>query len=251
MDPYLEDPAEWPGVHHRLISDIQTALNRAIRPRYIAVVEGRVYLSDEPDQDRPLRVPDVQIRRADDGPPPVQSPVIVEPVIVRTVRRAKLREARVEILEAGSRSVVTVIEVLSPTNKRPGSTGRGSFLRKRREVLRSAANWVEIDLLRAGEPTFPRQGVPPCEYAVHVSPVGLRPNGKVWPIRLIDRLPTVSIPLRDPDPDAPLDLQAVLDAAYDAAGFDALVDYRADPVPPLPPDLADWSSRLLDGRGLR
>ncbi|MCX7423579.1 MAG: DUF4058 family protein [Planctomycetia bacterium] len=37
----------------------------------------------------------------------------------------------------------------------------------------------------------------------------------VWPIRLRDGLPSIPVPLRAPDPDARLDLQAVLHTIYD------------------------------------
>ncbi|MFI5074916.1 MAG: DUF4058 family protein [Actinomycetales bacterium] len=48
-----------------------------------------------------------------------------------------------------------------------------------------------------------------------------------------------------------LDLQAVLNAAYDRAGYDLEIDYRADPVPPLGPEWNAWANRLLQERGLR
>ena len=47
--------------------------------------------------------------------------------------------------------LVTAIEILSPVNKRPGHEAHKSCLRKRRELLRSEANLMEIDLLRGGE----------------------------------------------------------------------------------------------------
>jgi hypothetical protein len=52
MDPYLENPQLWPDVHHGLISDIQAELNRGLRPRYVARVELRVYISDDDDPGR-------------------------------------------------------------------------------------------------------------------------------------------------------------------------------------------------------
>ena len=50
-----------------------------------------------------------------------------------------------------TQAVVTAIEILSPTNKLD-SRGRSQYMAKRRKVLASATNLVEIDLLRAGEP---------------------------------------------------------------------------------------------------
>ncbi|HKI18636.1 MAG TPA: DUF4058 family protein [Isosphaeraceae bacterium] len=32
MDPYLENPDHWPGIHHNLISGIQGQLSAQLRP---------------------------------------------------------------------------------------------------------------------------------------------------------------------------------------------------------------------------
>src|SRR5258708_1359288 len=61
MDPYLEDPELWGDVHHGLIGQTQAALNRRIRPKYVARVELRVYLEDEDDPARRQRIPDIRI----------------------------------------------------------------------------------------------------------------------------------------------------------------------------------------------
>ena len=42
MDPYLENPALWPDVHHELISSIRALLNEVIRPRYVAATASRM-----------------------------------------------------------------------------------------------------------------------------------------------------------------------------------------------------------------
>ncbi|MEI2580351.1 DUF4058 family protein [Scytonema sp. PRP1] len=54
----------------------------------------------------------------------------------------------------------------------------------------------------------------------------------VWPVTLQDTLPTIPVPLRNPDPDAVLDLQAALQAIYDEAGYDLSIDYTQTPPPP-------------------
>src|SRR4051812_7175962 len=64
MDPYLESPVIWPDVHHGLISGIQAALNPSVRPRYVARVELRVYISDDDDPGRAALVPDVHVDRS-------------------------------------------------------------------------------------------------------------------------------------------------------------------------------------------
>jgi len=39
MDPYLEEPSGWPGVHHRLISVLSDALTEQVAPRYTVNIE--------------------------------------------------------------------------------------------------------------------------------------------------------------------------------------------------------------------
>jgi hypothetical protein len=115
----------------------------------------------------------------------------------------------------------------------------------------SQSHWVEIDLLRGGVPLSVHEALPPCEYLVHVSHRATRPHGLPWPIRLSQRLPKVTIPLRAEDPETGLDLQAVLDAVYDRAGYDIDLDYRGEPVPPLGGEQAAWAHALLGAKGLR
>jgi hypothetical protein len=43
MNPYLEDPAYWSSIHHRLINQIARSLNPQLRPNYIVAVEVRMY----------------------------------------------------------------------------------------------------------------------------------------------------------------------------------------------------------------
>ena len=98
MDPYLEHPGRWPDVHHRLISIASDLLTAQLRPKYCVRVEERVYL------------------------------------IATTLFEEEIHEARLEVIDRELRSAVTVIEVLSPTNKYPGSRGQKSYQEKRFEV---------------------------------------------------------------------------------------------------------------------
>ena len=50
--------------------------------------------------------------------------------------------------------VVTVIEIVSPSNKQPGPDRR-SYETKQQEVLSSDANLIELDLLRTGRRLLP------------------------------------------------------------------------------------------------
>ncbi|MEX0585426.1 MAG: DUF4058 family protein, partial [Pirellulales bacterium] len=176
----------------------------------------------------------------------------VEPLEFTTVLEEEIHEARLEIVDSQGSSVVTVIDVLSPTNKTPGADGRESYLKKRREVLHSPTHMVEIDLLRRGRRTIAAELLPSCEYVVHVSESDRRPVGKVWPIRLPQPLPRITIPLSGSDQSVPLDLQLSLSRAYENAGYDLTIDYAIDPpAPPLIEADAAWLNALLHAAGRR
>lgn len=205
MDPYLESPTLWPDVHHGLISESQAALNPNLRPRYVARVELRVYVSDG----------------------------------------GEVEEAFLKIIHVESEALVTIIELLSPTNKIRGSRGRASFMAKRHDILNSDVHWVEIDLLRDGVPSVTDPPLQPSDYRVLLSRADQRTRTRFWPIGVRHTLPVIPIPLRGKDPDVPLDLGAVFQRAYDRAAYDVSVDYNKDPQPPLEGADAQWARDLL------
>jgi hypothetical protein len=178
--------------------------------------------------------------------------VIPEPVVATTWLEEEVHEAYLTIQDRESHRVITVIELLSPANKRPNSSGRKSYEKKRREIYYSPTHLVEIDLLRGNRmvPFLPGK-VGPHENLVHVSREKTRPRGGLWGIRLPQRLPVIPIPLKKGDPDGRLDLQAALDSAYDRAQYDLRIDYRKPPRPPLDEKLDAWADELLRSKGLR
>jgi hypothetical protein len=152
------------------------------------------------------------------------------------------RVAFLEIRDRKGRELVTVIELLSPSNKRAGDD-RLQYLAKRREILRSSAHLVEIDLLRGWSP-MPADDRPEGDYSVLVSRFERRPAAEFWPIRLRDRLPVIPIPLRPGDQDGRVDLQGVLNQAYDGPGYADFI-YDGSPEPPLNPADAEWAGTFL------
>ena len=257
MDPFLESPRLWPDVHHSLISGIRQALNPQLRPRYVARIEERVYISDETDTGRKVIAPDLHIvapagARADHSRASAGAGDVAQAIGVVELIEEEIHEPRVEIVDVESRAVVTVIEVLSPSNKLRGSEGRREYLRKRRSVIASSTHLVEIDLLRGGSPVFVGQELPPHDYGVYVSRAREDSrSGLYWPILLRQRLPVAGIPLRAGDPDAQLDLQAVLNRQYDEAAYEVDVDYSVAPEIPLSAEAAEWAAGLLKSRGLK
>jgi hypothetical protein len=135
-----------------------------------------------------------------------------------------------------------VIELLSPSNKRAGDD-REQYLAKRRELLRSSAHLVEIDLLRGWTP-MPQESRPECDYSVIVSRAEKRRAADFWPIRVRDRLPVIPIPLRAPDAAVAVDLQEVLHRAYDGPGYEHFI-YNGKPEPNLSASDTAWAEQLV------
>jgi len=88
----------------------------------------------------------------------------------------------------------------------------------------------------------------PSPYYVLLSRAERRPIVQVWPIQLQDRLPTVPVPVLEPDPDVPLDLEAAVISVYERGGFARKIDYRQPPPPALPAEEAAWVEAVLRER---
>ena len=137
-------------------------------------------------------------------------------------------------------TLVTAIEILSPVNKRPGRDGADAYDRKRRELLRSEAHLVEIDLLRAGQRPALVTPQPAASYTMLLSRVERRPEVEIWPLSLRVRIPVVPVPLQKPDPDVALDVQTALEQVYRNARYDLRIDYGLPPTPDLSSEDAAW-----------
>ncbi len=249
MDPYLERPALWAGMHNRFIIYLANALRPRLAPRYIAAVQARVYIEYPPRQVGP----DLTVRRL---PRPSQAAVSAVAEIDEAERievpGVEADEAFLEILDLESRQrVVTVIELLSPSNKTPGP-GRDLYLQKQREVLASDVHLVEIDLLRTGRhtvavPEAVVQSGPPYDYLVCVNRARVpRWSYDLYRRRLRDRLPRIGVPLAGNDPDAPVDLQAVLGQTYDDGDYRDRIDYCQPCQPPLSAEDQQWAGETIE-----
>jgi hypothetical protein len=154
----------------------------------------------------------------------------------------EFRENYLEIRQVATGQVVTVVEVLSPKNKRAGE-GREKYNAKRRKVLDSASHLIEIDLLRAGEPQ-PMEGRGTSDYRVLVSRASERPEAELYPFNLRDLLPRFYLPLQPEDAEPVICLEEILNQAYDAAGLNLTIDYSMQPVPALSEADFQWMQNL-------
>jgi hypothetical protein len=247
MNPYLEQDDVWHDFHERCLPYVAEVIGAQLPAHYIVKIDEHLYIHEPPaDQRGFLGRGDVFVASRRSSAPggmttataPADAPAQVVLPFVNVEGLAYL-----EIRDRRDRRLVTVIELLSPTNKYSGPD-REQYLGKRGRLLASSTHLVEIDLLRGG-PRMPFAGpVPECAYYVLVSRVDKRPQADFWPIQLREPLPPIPIPLREPDPDASLDLQAVLHHIYDAARYGNYI-FEADPQPALSPDDAAWARQFI------
>ena len=252
MNPFLEAPALWPGVHGRLIIETGKRINQSVPSRYFAEIEERIYLCEADDPASQCVIPDVLVRESLSLPVEYDRPTgpltMTPPVRVR-VSDMEITERQVVIRTIDDQQVVAVIEVLSPANKTSGSQGRNSYLAKRRELLESEIHFIEIDLLRAGLRTQRNPGIPASDYRMTVSRSANRQEVECWPTSLDSPLPVIPVPLIRGDADVLLDLQAVIHQIYDDNNYDRRVNYSG-PVPPpeLRPESLRWLRECLNAR---
>ena len=231
MNPYLEQDDAWHDFHQAFLPELRRQIAGQLAPHYIVKIDEHVYIHEPPDDGRAfLGRPDVFVatrRPTAEGRTATAPRAGGAPARISLPKSDVERLSYLEIRDRRDKRVVTVIELLSPTNKY-SSADREQYLGKRGEILASWTHLVEIDLLRGG-PRMPfATTLPDCAYYAMVSRMDERPEADLWPIGLRDRLPILPIPLRDPDPDVLVDLQAVLHRVYDAARY---VNYIYDESP--------------------
>jgi len=248
MDPYLEDPSLWPGVHTSLIVAMMGELNHILPEGYVACIEEYLWIEDSDEGDRTLMgKPDVLI------PEPTKyrngtvhgAAVLTQPTTRGMLPKNKKKKHRhLQIVTPSNGRVLTAIEVLSPSNKRSGDD-RTAYLQKRKEFL-AVVDFVELDLLRAGHRMPMGQPTPPpTDYYVFVCRENQYPRSETWAFSVRDSLPVIPIPLADTAEDVPLDLRATMNRMFDLTSLAKRIDYSLPPIPPLYGTDAEWAASFL------
>jgi hypothetical protein len=245
MNPYLEQDTLWHDFHLAFLPEIRSRLVAQVRPNYIVLLEEHIFVHELPGIPRQLPGrADLSLAtgaRQESGnraaPGVLEAPAHVE-LVSQDVERVPFLEIRDRL----GRELVTVLEMLSPSNKRRGGD-REQYLTKRAELLESPAHLVEIDLLRGGRP-MPLGGRPDCDYSILASRADARPVADFWPIKLREALPVIPVPLRPVDGYARIDLQEILHAVYDASGYGDFI-YGGQPEPQLPPEDLAWAQQFI------
>lgn len=230
MDPYIEDQGLWGDFHLTLMSEIDRTLATLLPPRYCSRIGKREYVELEGLASDPLP------ERETGG----------DPVTMQAFRDEDHREYYLEIREhSPDNGLVTRIEMLSPANKRPGTKGRELYLRKRNSLLLGSVNFVEIDLVRAGQRMPMVQPWPKCPYYLLVARADFAPSCRVWPAHYRLPLPEIPVPLAPPDADLTLALQPLIEATYPLSRNGDDIDYAKPLANPLPLDDTAWLRERL------
>ncbi len=256
MDPYLEGSL-WTSVHTALAVQLVHVLNPLLLPRYFAFASRRMVLEmpQEPDIAIGDVYPDVAVLRArpkDEraSPPVAGGSAIAAPVRMVSLLPSRVPHVTVEIRDVENRQLVTVIEILSPTNKRKGR-GFNEYQRRREQILLGAVHLMEIDWLHQGR-RIPLKGeLPPTPYFVFLTRTWDFPITETWPIAIDQPLPVVPVPLREGEESIAIDLGQALTRVYDDCCFRQVIDYARPPEVRLPAEEAAWVDAHLRSAGLR
>lgn len=247
MDPYLEHPAFWRDFHVEFLANLRAQLNERLPLPYTAQIEEAVRLVELDPPGARSTISDVAIER---GPGPMQgrpggpSAATLDPVTLQIPEVEEIHDHWVEVRYRGGQDLVTVIELLSPSNK---AHEREIYKAKREAIFRQKVHLLEIDLLVAGKRLPMRQQLPSDHYYVLVSRAEERPDADVYHWSVRAALPVVPCPLMAKDGDVYVDLAAVFREAYRRAAYDRLINYANPPTIPLGPDDLAWAAETAGG----
>ena len=217
MDPYLENEDLWPVFQHQMALCLYQLLQPALVDRYRARVCQRHYGTEQ--------------------------------VLFTSILREEHSEDYVEIRQHGDSRLITLVEIVSPTNKTTPQ-GRLAYLEKRREGRANGASIVEIDLVLQGTPLldYSRETLPDWDYVVTVTRNTQPDRYEIYTSTLQKRLPRFRLPLASDDRDTVFDLHTAFTRCYDQGGFAERIDYQADPRTRLEEDDRRWLRDLLAQR---
>jgi hypothetical protein len=257
VDPYLESQQFWEDFHPSFLTYLRDALNDILPEPYVAQLGERFHLVELSEgRSRSVR-PDVavveqagQAARTARLTVPARGTTTLQPITIPlpTVE-TEVQEVWIEIRRRGRRAPVSVIELLSPTNK----TGDGfvEYKLKRISLIRQRIHLIEIDLLLSGRRLPMGKALPPGDYYAFVSRAPRRPNSEVYVWTVRDPLPMIPIPLSKPDPDVMADLAGVFTTAYDRGRYARLIDYRTTPSVLRSHSSRAWAEKTARSAGRR
>lgn len=257
MNPWFE--IGWESVHSKLLTYISDALNESLPPDLRVRTEEGVTIGsgDSETGGGVRRLPDVAVTESwKHGEPPQWQPgtasgstLLVEPDQIVLDEFTPPRW--LEITDKTGR-LVTVIELLSPSNK---AYDRQEYKARQRRYLECHVSLVEIDLLLSGTHTVavapdllkPSNGS--ARYIVCAARAAVSSQREIYLLPLRERLKPVRIPLRPTDQDVILDLQPLIDRCYQTGRY-WQTDYTRALPQPLNAEDSAWATGRLKEAGL-
>ena len=137
---------------------------------------------------------------------------------------------------------MTVIELLSPTNKT--GVGHMEYLNKRDQYIDSPVNLVELDLLVGGRRVPMKKPMPTGDFYALVARARQRPDCDVYAWSIRERLPTIPIPLKLLDSDVMLDVDDPSALAYQRGRYARTIDYLRPLDLSLEPKDKAWAEQI-------
>lgn len=244
VDPFLEAQGYWPDFHATFLNYWREAIGDRLPDVYDVRVEERVKLVDAEAEESYLIRPDIAILRSRSPRPDASAggASVLDPETIPTVILDEQRDVFLKIIHRPDKKLVTVLELLSPTNK--VGPGYHDYLTRRNAVLRQEVHLVELDLLTAGQRVPMRRALPPGDFFAIIARWEQRPDCQVYSWTLRHGSPRIPIPLRAPDPDLTIDLGEVYATAFDRGRYARSVDYRGALELPIPEDERAWAEGL-------
>ena len=207
MDPCLEHPVLWTGVHSGLINAIRGQIAPALRPRYVASVEERVMI-DIPTQ----HYIEILDRYQD-----LKVVTVIEVVSPINKAAGPGRDEYMRKRKSTLQSSTHLVEI--------------DLLRRGTRVIDFTDEQLET--------------IGPFDYVVTIN--RFQPGRSQYEIiakQLRNPLPTFGIPLVAPDPDVALDLQAALGRVYEDGSYMLRVHYERPCSPSLVEPDQQWTDEL-------
>ena len=212
MDPYLEDPAYWMDFHATFVNYWREAVADLLPENYEATIEERIQL----------------------------------PVEVSQVFNEEFREAFIKIIHRPDQTLVTVLELLSPANKR--DPDRGDYLSKRLALLHQQVHFVDLDLLVGGHRIPTADPLPRGDYFAFVTRSHRPSKCQVYAWTVRQPFPLIRVPLKAPDPDMELKLGDVYTTAYEGGRYARRLNYEGLPPAPLSLEDVKWAAEKAQGK---
>jgi len=252
LDPWLEGPEHFHDFHAAFITYLREALNAVLPAGYYARGTQLVWMDDEQRREPDVGVFHTESRPDGDGALTLPGAVAVADEAATEPEK----QAYLEVRTRDGRRLVTVVEVLSPSNKARGDSGRAAYLEEQNECRAAGVHLVELDFLRGGAHTTAvplaklraTAGDFDCHVAITVC--GERIRYFAVPITLANPLPAIPIPLDGDHPPAQIELQPLFTRTYDSGRCQEVIDYTSPPDPPLTADQQAWAEGILRANGL-